>query len=68
MSSRAHSQYRIKGDLLVVGIDVAKRAHVAALRKPDGSKDKPFRFENDRRGFERLRARAELARRRLELV
>ena len=43
MSSRAHSRYRIKADLLVVGIDVAKRAHVAAIRsefKDEGWKPK----------------------------
>ena len=67
MSSRTHSRPRIKADILVVGIDVAKRTHVAAIRKPDGTKEKPFPFGNDRSGFERLRARSERTRERLGL-
>ncbi len=67
MSSRTQSRRRIKEDILVVGIDVAKRAHVAAIRKPDGTKEKPFSFRNDRSGFERLRARSERTRERLGL-
>ncbi len=42
MSSRTQSRRQIKADILVVGIDVAKRTHVAAIRKPDGTKEKPF--------------------------
>jgi len=67
MSSRTQSRPRIKADILVVGIDVAKRTHVAAIRKPDGTKEKPFPFGNDRSGFERLRARSERTRERLGL-
>jgi transposase len=47
---------------VVVGIDVAKRRHVAAIRHPDGSIIKPFSFQNDRQGFERLISRVEHAR------
>ena len=61
MSSKAKCDGRIKSDLVVVGIDVAKRRHVAAIRFPDGSTIKPFSFENDREGFERLMSRVERA-------
>ena len=67
MSSRAQRGLQIKPHLLVVGIDVAKRAHVAVIRRPDGRKEKAFRFGNDRSGFQRLQGRSELARRRLGL-
>ena len=42
MSSRAQRGLQIKPDLLVVGVDVAKRAHVAVIRRPDGRKEKAF--------------------------
>ena len=54
MSSKAKYDGRIKSDIVVVGIDVAKRRHVAAIRLPNGSIKKPFSFENNRQGFERL--------------
>jgi len=62
MSSKAKCDGRIKSDIVVVGIDVAKRRHVAAIRLPDGSIIKPFSFQNDREGFERLISRVERAR------
>jgi transposase len=37
---------------LIVGIDVAKRKHVAKILFPDGSESQPFGFSNHRRGFE----------------
>jgi len=48
----------IKSDIVVVGIDVAKRRHFAAIRLPDGSISRPFGFANNRGGFERLVDRA----------
>ena len=62
MSSKAKYDGRIKSDIVVVGIDVAKRRHVAAIRFPDGGIIKPFYFQNDRQGFERLIRRVERAR------
>lgn len=62
MSSKAKYDGRIKSDIVVVGIDVAKRRHVAAIHFPDGSIKKPFSFQNDRQGFERLIRRVERAR------
>ena len=62
MSSRTQRGCEIKTDVLVVGIDVAKRGHVAVLRRPGGRKEKPFRFGNDRAGFNELRSRSERAR------
>ncbi len=62
MSSKAKRAGRIKSDIVVVGIDVAKRRHVAAIRFPDGGIIKPFSFQNDRQGFERLINRVEQAR------
>jgi transposase len=61
MSSKAKRAGRIKSDIVVVGIDVAKRRHVAVNRFPDGSITKPFSFQNDRQGFERLITRVEHA-------
>lgn len=68
MSSRAQLRERIKPDVLVVGIDVAKQGHMAVMRRPDGRKEKAFRFGNDRPGFERLQAASESTRRRLGLA
>ena len=62
MSSKAIHNRPIKSDIVVVGIDVAKRRHVAAIRFPDGGIIKPFSFQNDRQGFERLINRVEQAR------
>ena len=62
MSSKAKRDGRIKSDIVIVGIDVAKRRHVAAIRFPDGGIKKPFSFRNDRQGFERLIGCAERAR------
>lgn len=67
MSSRAQRGCEIKADVLVVGIDVAKRGHVAVIRRPDGRKEKSFRFGNDRAGFKDLQARSDRARRRFGL-
>jgi transposase len=61
MYSKAIRNRSIKPDIVVVGIDVAKRRHVAAIRFPDGSIKKPFSFTNDRQGFERLVSRVEIA-------
>jgi transposase len=59
MSIRPKRFRRIKSEILVVGIDVAKRSHVAAIRFPDGSSRRPFSFSNDRRGFKGLLDRVE---------
>jgi transposase len=61
MYSKTKRDGRIKSDIVVVGIDVAKRSHVAAIRFPDGSIIKPFSFWNDRQGFEKLISRVEHA-------
>jgi transposase len=62
MYSKANRREVIKPEALVVGIDVAKRSHVATLRLPDGTKKKAFSFSNDRSGFDKLLARAESVR------
>lgn len=54
MSSKAWRSRIIKPDVLVVGIDVAKRQHVAVCRRRDGLKERPFSFANQRSGFEKL--------------
>jgi transposase len=64
MSRRARRSRIIKPDVLVVGIDVAKRRHVALCRRPDGLKEKPFAFANNRSGFEKLLGKAEDSKRR----
>ena len=61
MYSKAIHNRPIKSDIVVAGIDVAKRRHVAAIRYPDGRIKKPFSFTNNRQGFERLVDRAEIA-------
>jgi transposase len=60
--SKANRREVIKPEELVVGIDVAKRSHVATIRLPDGTKKRAFSFSNDHSGFEKLLARAERAR------
>lgn len=57
MSSKPQYPRPIKSPTVVVGIDVAKRSHVAAVRTPAGEFHRPFSFRNDRRGFERLLSR-----------
>ena len=61
MSIKAKRYGPIKSDIVVIGIDVAKRRHVAAVRLPDCSIARPFGFQNDRSGFERLVGHAEAA-------
>ena len=46
----------IKSELLVVGVDVAKAAHVAVALSSDGSESKPLKFEVSREGFLELEA------------
>ncbi len=41
----------VKGDILVVGVDIGKRSHVGATFLRDGSTPRKFRFYNDGRGF-----------------
>jgi transposase len=64
MSNKARRSRVVKPDVLVVGIDVAKRRHVAVCRRPDGFKEKPFAFTNQRSGFEKLVSNSEGSRRR----
>jgi transposase len=54
MSSKTQSRRKINPDVVVVGIDVAKRRHVAVCRDGHGNKHRPFAFPNDRIGFEKL--------------
>ena len=61
MSIKTNRYGPIKSDIVVVGIDVAKRCNVAAIRLPDGSISRPFGFQNNRQGFERLVCCAEAA-------
>lgn len=42
----------VKGDVLVVGVDIGKRIHMAAGAFPDGGTIKKVRFSNDQRGFD----------------
>jgi transposase len=59
MAGKTHQVQRIKDDVLVVGIDIAKRGHMAVCRRPDGRRSKAFFFGNDRSGFEKLIDRSE---------
>lgn len=53
---------RVVGRVVIVGVDVAKRRHWATILNRDGfSLSQPFRFQNTRDGFLRLRARVEAA-------
>ena len=45
---------RVKGDVLIIGVDIARSAHKAALRLPQGEVSKIFSFANDLSGFQRL--------------
>ena len=62
MYSKSNRREVIKAEVLVIGIDVAKRCHVATIRLADGTKKKAFSFSNDRSGFDKLLARAESVR------
>lgn len=42
---------RVKGNILVVGVDIGKRRHIAAAIFPDGESVKRFKFHNDSHGF-----------------
>ncbi len=54
---------RITGNVVIVGIDVAKRTHWARITETRGfSLTPPFSFQNTRDGFFRLRAKMERAR------
>lgn len=48
---RIHRRTRLDEVTLVVGIDIAKKAHVAVLESPDGSFSKALTFKNSRAGF-----------------
>ena len=61
MASKANRQLPIKPGVVVVGIDVAKRRHVAVIRLPDGRFQRAFSFTNDRDGFAKLLERVALA-------
>ncbi len=61
MSIKTNRYGPIKSDIVVIGVDVAKRRHVAAVRLPDGRISKPFGFQNNRGGFEQLVRRVEAA-------
>ena len=54
METRQRKHELVKGDVLVVGVDIGKLEHFAALRKSGGLVLKVFRFGNDRSGFQRL--------------
>ncbi|MDO9069588.1 MAG: IS110 family transposase [Deltaproteobacteria bacterium] len=54
MAIKANNQQPIKTGDVVVGVDVAKRRHVAAIRLPDGHIQRPFSFMNDWNGFTKL--------------
>jgi len=45
---------RVKGNVLIVGVDASKSKHDAAVRLPDGVVLKTFSFNNDLTGFEKL--------------
>lgn len=44
----------VKGNVLIVGIDIAKDSHEGYYRCPDGTDIKPFSFSNDSEGFEKF--------------
>ena len=54
MTTRQRKYELVKGQVLVVGVDVSKGNHFAALQRPGGMVVKVLKFANDRAGFERL--------------
>jgi len=52
----AQNRAAIKKNVLVVGVDIAKKWHVANVVYPDGSFGQPLRFYNDVQGFEQFLA------------
>lgn len=53
---------RVKGKVLIVGVDVGRFKHDAALRLPGGEVVRRIQVGNDRAGFERLAGECERAR------
>lgn len=51
MSIKAQHARRINEDTLVVGIDIAKRCHVAVAEGPEGCVSKPINIPNTQEGF-----------------
>jgi transposase len=50
---------RVKGNVLIVGVDASKSKHEAAIRLPDGVVLKTISFTNDLDGFEKLEKEAQ---------
>ena len=64
MSIEAQGERGIEGRILAVGVDIAKRWHVAVIRTADGT-CRPLRFEANRNGLERFLACLEKKRKEL---
>jgi len=60
MTTRQRKLELVKGQVLVVGVDIGKVKHFACLRGPNGMVVKGLWFANDRAGFERLRKEVDL--------
>ena len=54
MTTKQRKLELVKGQVLVVGVDIGKLKHFACLRGPGGMVVKGLWFANDRVGFERL--------------
>lgn len=67
MKTRQRKLELVKGRVLVVGVDIGKRRHYAALRVPGGEVVKTIGFDNDRGGFELLAKEVEHWREKLGL-
>ena len=54
MTTKQRKLELVKGEVLVVGVDIGKLKHFGCLRGPGGMVVKGLWFTNDRAGFERL--------------
>src|ERR1035437_6078201 len=56
MAMKAHQNRRYNESTLVIGVDIAKRIHVAVAEGPGGTFSKPFNVANTEDGFKGLEA------------
>lgn len=56
MAIKAQHPMRFNDTVLVIGVDIAKRSHVAVAQVYEGKVSKPLAFANSRTGFEQLLA------------
>jgi transposase len=62
MTERTRTRQGIKGHVIVLAVDIAKRGHWMLIQGPDGTREKPRRIANTAAGFSELLEQATAAR------